>query len=80
MKTSMVGKFEATRTKGIEMRIEKVDEHDCALTEPVKGKLGVPHSLTHRTHLNHDASQPNSRVSLVACYAHIQCTCLVKLV
>ena len=41
MKTSMVDKFEASRTKGVEMRLKKVDEYVNLIAQ------GVPHSLAH---------------------------------
>ena len=63
----MVDKFEASRTKDVEMRLKtlKVDEYVNLITQ------GVPHSLTHRTHLSCDTSQPKSRLSLVVCICYM---------
>ena len=39
MKISMVEKFEASQTKGVETRLKKVDEYMNLITELVKSKV-----------------------------------------
>ena len=52
MKTEVLYKFGASKTKGVEIKIIKCVHS----TEHVKSC----HSLTNRTHLNYVVSQPNS--------------------
>ena len=48
MKTSMVDKFEASRTKDVETKLKKVDEYMNLITELVKSKVCL--ILSHTEH------------------------------